>query len=237
MKPRRKTTGSIVLEKKPRGWMVQVAETDDGLLLHWPVGGSILKRLNVFWHRLFLPLFLCVWIVAGVFVAYRILRGDVPSGLFIWLVFWLWSLVWFAFVVVAIYKPSRPEGILLADDWFCYDPGATCPPMSGWDYSFSIHWRYVFHAPNRMVISRQDLARFELVRTGDCQRLGFQHDLETVEIGNCLIEAERKWLFTVLEHWRAGVDLLELYGAVVENDRIATVDASAIRADSTDVRR
>ena len=147
---------------------------------------------------------------------------------------YVWMVIATVFTAWALYKPSRPEAIWLADDCFGYDPGAMCPPIFGRYYSVRKHWRYLFSTPARTVIDKQELSKFELVRTGDIQRLSFQHDLETVVIGNCLCESERTWLYTVLEHWRTGRNAAE-FALLAERPVRGDSDKTAIVATNNGI--
>jgi hypothetical protein len=224
MKPRWKAAESIALEKKPRGWIIQADETAEGLVLQWPLNSSLLTNLSIGWGRVFLPIWLCGWAAGLIAVSYGLLDGRFPPVVLIWLAFWTVGGAWAIFTCWALYKPRRPEAIILADDWFGYDPGRTPPPMYGWGYSFSKVWHFVFDPPKRIFVNKQDLAKFELGRLGERQRLTFENDIETVEIGQCLQESERRWLFSVLEHWRKGTKIRNLDDVALLDESIRDVD-------------
>ncbi|MCI0684241.1 MAG: hypothetical protein L0Y71_19195 [Gemmataceae bacterium] len=237
MKPDSNANGSIVLETKPPGWIIQAAQTEDGLLLHWPLDASLLIRVRVAWERFLLPIWLGGWLGGGMFVVSRVLAGDVSKGVFVGLVFWLLGATLMTLLLIAAYRPAQPESVLLDDDWFSYDPGV-CYPVTYRPRNaiLKLCW-HVFHTPSRTVIPREHLAKFELVGAGHGQRLRFQRDLDSIEIGNCLTESEREWLFGVLEHWRSGMDLDDLARTRNDETLAAGPDSTAIRADSTDIRR
>jgi len=109
-------------------------------------------------------------------------------------------------------RPQRPESVTLSLTMFRYDPGRVWlwgvgrMSRNRWPYG---SWpQQPFDAtswsqPKQPVeISRTELPPFQLERAGERQRLTFDRGADRIEIGACLREPEREWLFDLLEDWR-----------------------------------
>lgn len=191
---------------KPSGSVVRESEDWDGLLLWWPWPGGE-------WVRVFLMVFLPVWLVGwgvgAVFAVNRLVTHGLDLFLCIWLAGWTAGGVFAMAALWFLARPSRPESVFLGETEFRYDPGRfPCILI------FQHQMMYAFYAPilyvnpltalwrKPLMIPKVELGKFVLERVGERQRLTFDHGADRVEVGRVLREPEREWLFDVLEIWR-----------------------------------
>jgi hypothetical protein len=199
------TPPDISLRKKPPGWIIQVQKTPDALVLFWRGHATLLARFSNWWSRLFIPIWLCFWIVGWFAVFHRIAAGHGSGFLWIWLLGWTLGGLWVAAIGAAHFRPSIPEAVALGDGWFGYEPGWAPDSRLLWGREGLIKAISHLTAPTRsVVLVKEDIQPFQLERIGERQRLSFLNGLEQVEVGAPLQDREREWLYLILEQWRKG---------------------------------
>jgi hypothetical protein len=184
----------------------EITETADltGVTLSWPA----YKAAGRDWvGALPLPLYVLSFLALGLplaFMASDTERGVmfVPAGVFVpvWLIGWAVGAVFVALAVRKALRPPTPEFVRLEADALHYEPGR------GPD-----RFRSCAELPNGTVAAikpapattapRDSIRRFGVDRVGDRQRLYMDLDDQRVEIGGCLTESERAWLFAALQQW------------------------------------
>jgi hypothetical protein len=191
----------VSLTAKPPGWIIQTEQTPDGPTLCWYAGVSSFKMAC---GRVLLPVWLVFWAVGWCAVFNQIVTGSSRELAWVWLAMWTLGGAWAFLAALAHWQPTIPEAVLLAKEHFGYSPGRAPAPQHfvGYDASLGKALAHVCSAPARIVIPKPELPKFELERIGERQRLSFRHGLEQVEIGAVLSQAEREWLYLLLEQWR-----------------------------------
>jgi hypothetical protein len=89
-----------------------------------------------------------------------------------------------------------PEAVFLGPDWFGYYPD-----------SESHHASRAVDPDKIITLSFQQLESFILLPGKNGRGLNFTSSTVRHEVGSCLIEAERAWLFELLQQWRQGIDV------------------------------
>jgi hypothetical protein len=181
----------------PPGCKITASIEAGGVTLSWPAYRSGQARYAGAW---FLAFWLCGWAVGWFVAAYAIVLGQAHPFVFVWLLGWTFAGGCVAWHQWEIFRPIRPEFVRLEADRLQYDPGRgpgearTCAELP------SGAVLEVTPAPATEV-SRFAVRRFAIDRVNDRQRLYFDADDRRVEIGGCLSESERAWLFVVLQQW------------------------------------
>lgn len=185
------------LPDMPPGCEITADADANGLTLSWPAyksdGGRYAGAGG-------LAIWLCGW-AAGWFLAARaIVLGQGHPFLFLWFAFWTVGGVFVVLKLWEIIRSVRPEFVRLEADRLQYYPGR------GPDED-----RSCAELPSGAVVpvtpsppaeaARSAVRRFAIDRVNDRQRLYFDLDGRRVEIGGCLTESERAWLFAVLQRW------------------------------------
>lgn len=183
---------------KPLGGLVRERDEVEGPFLYWSAPSSLLGRL---FGSVFLGGWLCGWAFGEFAVASEILSGKSHLFLIGWLAAWTAGGCFAMYAFWSMVRPSRPESVLLGDRELVYDPGRTVPPLAAMSQAAS-DGRNPLRSGRRVVLTREEVSKFTLDRVGERQRLTFDHGAKRVEIGACLDEPEREWLFGVLEQWR-----------------------------------
>ncbi|MFO0949748.1 MAG: hypothetical protein U0835_01070 [Isosphaeraceae bacterium] len=185
-------------QDKPAGGVVRQRDEVEGPVLYWYAPSSLVGRL---FGSLFLGGWLCGWAAGEYSVASELLSGKAPTFLIGWLAAWTAGGCAAMYAFWSMVRPSRPESLLLGDRELVYDPGWRVPPLTEMSQATS-DGRNPLSRGRRVVVPREDVSRFVLDRVGERQRLTFDHGAKRVEVGACLGEPEREWLFGVLEQWR-----------------------------------
>jgi hypothetical protein len=185
-----------MLPGKPAGSTIEQRDGNDGTVLAWSYPSDEVGR---WFGAAFITFWLCVWTFAGLAALGVLILGDngILADLFmlLWLGGWAFGEVTALLMLWNLLLPSRPESVTLGLATFRYDPGHSpaCVTSRG---------KYPSWGTPPHHIPRCDLVPFVLDRVGERQRLTFDHGVNRVEIGACLREPEREWLYAVLESWR-----------------------------------
>lgn len=181
----------------PPGVDIVVARDAGGVTLSWSAYKVDGPRHS---GSVGLAFWLCGWAVGWFFGARAIVLGQGHPFLFLWFAGWTVGggvVVW---ILVQSFRPVRPEFVRLEADRLRYDPGRgpsdsrSCADLPGGGVM------PVAPAPAADV-SRAAIRAFAIDRVSGRQRLYFDASDRRTEIGGCLTEAERAWLFAVLQQW------------------------------------
>jgi hypothetical protein len=181
----------------PPGCEITATTGADGVTLSWSAYKSGRGRYA---GAGFLAFWLCIWAASWFFVARAIVLGQAHPFVLVWFAGWTVAggvAVWHLWV---IFRPVRPEFVRLTADRLQYYPGRgpsearTCAELpSG---------KVVPVTPSPATeVSRLAVRKLAIDHVNDRQRLCFDLDDRRVEIGGCLTESERAWLFGVLQRW------------------------------------
>jgi hypothetical protein len=193
----------------PAGSIIEQRETAAGVTLAWRLPGGDSSR---FFSAAFILFWLCLWTFGGAMAALFLVTGAwgwAKLFLLAWLGLWAVGEVTAVCSLWALLRPPRPESVTLGAEAFRYDPGylPTAESADGRGAQPGSSLRWPGHWPARrsvIEVARDEVKEFVLERVGERQRLCFDHGADRVEIGPCLREPEREWLWAVLESWRQG---------------------------------
>ena len=179
-----------------RGEITEAADTT-GITLSWPA-----YKANA--RRYVSAGYLAIWLVfaaLGWFTAAEAVAKRQGNGLFF---FWsAFGVVGTALALPHLWRLLRgrtPEFVRLEADRLKYDPGHG--PSEARSCAELPDGKVVPVTPAPATeASRTAIRGFGIDRVNGRQRLYFDTDDRRVEIGGCLTEAERAWLFAVLQRW------------------------------------
>lgn len=178
----------------------EITETADaaGVTFAWPAykadAPSVPNKFTPY-------LLLCAvgWVVIGLFTAWQLFDSPKPF-LVVWLFVWAAGLMVMVGQLLPLIRPVLPEHVRLETDRLSYYPGRGPDEL-----------RTCAELPNGKVVpvtpapaaevSKATVRGFTLDRVNDRQRLVVDTDGRRFEIGGCLTEAERAWLFAALQKW------------------------------------
>lgn len=175
----------------------EITETADagGVTFAWPAYKAVGDSSHAVARRTFVITGLA-WATIWVFALVSAVRG---SG-FLWLALWTGCGAAFFWLLRWVMLPPTPELVRLEADALRYEPGR------GPDYL-----RSCAELPNGKVVPvkpapaaavpKVAIRGFTIDRVNDRQRLLVDTDGRRFEIGGCLTEAERAWLFAALQKW------------------------------------
>lgn len=178
----------------------EITETADaaGVTFAWPAYKPEAQRTQnlLTWVLLLLAL---AWTVGGLVTLWQLLRA--PSGLMaLWLGLWAIGQVFIVRGLLTVLRPVLPERVRLEADRLSYYPGRGPSEQ-----------RSCAELPNGKVVpvtpapaaevAKSAVRGFAIDRVNDRQRLVIDADDRRFEIGGCLTEAERAWLFAALQKW------------------------------------
>src|SRR5262249_24071625 len=158
----------------------------------------------------FLAFWLCGWAAGWVAAAAQLVRGGPQLFLVGWLGGWTVGGGVAIWVLWSMIGPARPGSIRLEAEWLRYTPGRnSMNPFQhrGWSY-----WGGP-SAPAATLpaeVPRSEIRQFVLDRAGERQRLYFDRGADRLEIGACLREPEREWVYAVLQRWHSPRQPLQL---------------------------
>ncbi|AWM41483.1 hypothetical protein GobsT_74650 [Gemmata obscuriglobus] len=179
----------------PTGCEITRTADPRGVTLSWPAykaGGTRLTR----W---FLMLWVCAW---SLWCAFSLYRGLIDGGLepFLWAAFTVLNCAAGLYWMRHEYLPPTPERVRLEPDTLRYHPGTG--PAAARSCADLPDGTVVPVTPAPAVtVSKAAVRGFGVDRVNGRQRLYFDADGRRVEIGGCLTESERAWLFEVLRGW------------------------------------
>lgn len=114
-----------------------------------------------------------------------------------WLLGWTFGGMAAMYALVGILKGPNPEIITLTRYTLGHDTGGGFFSMTQGDEDAVKPAK-----PRKLEVDREALSPFVLDRTGERQRLTFDHNSKRREIGTTLDEPDREWLWATLERWR-----------------------------------
>lgn len=185
------------LPDKPPGCEITDAADANGLTLSWPAYKAGAPEYEGAWFPAF---WLCGWIVLALVELGSALRGT--GSKFLHLLFAGWTLggVYALFVRRAKPTPISPESVRLEADVLRYNPG--CGPSGYRSCADLPSGKVVPVTPaDGFAVSKAAVRGFALDRVNERQRLLVKVGGRPTEIGGCLTESERAWLFGVLQAW------------------------------------
>jgi hypothetical protein len=178
--------------EKPSNCVIEERTDAEGVTLTWPVpsyGPWRYVAAAVVFGWLYL------WSIGWNDVAGQIIAGDQPDDAKYRLYFWLtgWSIggAVAVYVIWCLVRRSLPESVRLQGEMLHFIPGR----RGGSDRA------------NPMSISRSAIRGIVLERITIVQRLFVDRGTDRVEIGECLCEPDREWLFAKLQTWQAANQL------------------------------
>jgi hypothetical protein len=191
---------------KPAGSIIQEREDLDGLTLFWKPSGLGCARVAI---TGFLVFWLCGWTVGLVTVIKGLLEDGFHFFLVAWLLGWILGGLLVLFLLLTMLSPERPESVTLKTDSLHYQQGRFLSAATTYPADRGAAWgrrqsplQPMVQKKEALDIDRTAVKAFFLERVGERQRLCFDHGADRIEIGACLREPEREWLFGILEAWR-----------------------------------
>ena len=101
-----------------------------------------------------------------------------------------------------------PEAVFLGPDWFGYYPGSnTHVGFALWPRHLAASKAEAVDSAKIVTLAVHQLREFAMESFGGPPRLLFTDAVMRREIGACLIDPERAWLFALLQQWRQGIDV------------------------------
>jgi len=194
------------LPELPADSVIEVEETDEGLVLCWhnPRGGAGRYRLAAF---ILVPLtvFVSVFGVLAGHEASKMISGEKPIACpaVAFFVFCAGAAALLAYCVLMLLLPRRAEVLTLTGDTLLYRRGT--PPVGQrkgntiWG-SHVISWEPFGRRP-RICAQRAQVIDVNLLYLGGREGLTVEIGTKRVEIGRYLSEPEREWLADVLRLW------------------------------------
>lgn len=180
---------------------IAVAVEADGVTLSWPAYKSGHARYA---GAGFLAFWLCGWAVGWFFAARTTVLGQGHPFLFLWFALWTVGGGFVVWKLWEIVRSVRPEFVRLGPDRLQYDPGRG--PSEERSCAELPSGAVVPVTPSPPAEAARSAVRgFVVDRVNDRERLYFDLDGRRVEIGGCLTESERAWLFVVLRQWHGEV--------------------------------
>lgn len=181
---------------KPAGCEITDAADADGMTLSWPAYKAGAGETSARWLAPWVYFWALGLLVA--LVALVISRGDASL--------WAWSVAWAVVggaVTLALRNASRPptpEQVRLEPHRLRYAPGHG--PSEARSCAELPDGRVMPVTPAPATeVPKAAILGFGIDRVNDRQRLYFDTDDRRMEIGGCLTESERAWLFGVLQRW------------------------------------
>jgi hypothetical protein len=171
----------VTLPDRPAESNIEECVDSAGVILSWrplPVRPD-LRRVA------FLGFWLCGWLVSLVYAVFHLLNGESRAFLIFWLGVWTIAGGFALRALWAMLRPALPESVRLEADILQYDSGCRLQRRDKTVIEFA----------------RPDLRGVVLERVGERQQLRLNLGGEWLEIGASLREAERKWMFAVLQKW------------------------------------
>jgi hypothetical protein len=189
---------------KPSGSFIHERDEWDGSRFVWHLPSANPQRFSVV---LFLAFWLCGWAFGWISAARKLASGGPHLFLIGWLGAWTIGGIAAIWMLWGLLRPTRPESITLRQSDLVYDPGRSPSNellRNNWGYRSNRELgRALTNRRKRSIaVAKSDLGTFVLDRVGERQRLYFDLGAERIEIGSCLGEPDREWLYATLERWR-----------------------------------
>ncbi|HEY1186680.1 MAG TPA: hypothetical protein VGE74_03435 [Gemmata sp.] len=191
------------LPEKPTGCEITEATDAGGVTLSWPAHKAG-TRYDRFATAGFLLFWLTFWTLGGVTAVATLVNGRRTAFenafLVVWLVGWAFG-EWFVILALRdMFRSPTSESVRLEADALKYDPGRgpselrSCAELPDGTVT-PVHPAPATRAPKLAIQG------FGIDRVNNRPRLYFDTEGRRVEIGGCLTESERVWLFAVLQRW------------------------------------
>ncbi len=188
---------------KPEGSRIEEVDEFDGRTYRWKASDGGLLRF-------FLAGFIICWLggwAIGLISAIGELMDEFHGFLLFWLGAWSVGGCFAIFVLYNLLRPQRPESITLKHYSFYYDSGSSFT-TSLFNPAYGLRRAHsnealsgLFKRRQQIEIAKSSFSDVVLERTGERQRLYFDHGADRIEIGMTLREPEREWLAGVIEQW------------------------------------
>jgi hypothetical protein len=179
-----------MLPENPDG--IGLREEFEGVRLSWPLPSMGPAR---YIFAVFFALGIGVWGVGIVAAVMRFITS--PSiDMAIWIAGWIICGAWLPLVLWCLLR-RRPESVLLAHDHIIYDPG--------WDMTSPVYLAALLSGNSPELKGRPiTVAKSDFALNHADGRGIFEVAGKPIVIGAVLDEAQREWLYGVLESWRTG---------------------------------
>jgi len=194
--------------KPPEDSKINIERDIDSTRYIWHEGK---KSVGYYLVLAFMSFWFCGWTIggfAGVFLLFitsvGFFTGKIPFFVPLFALFWLgaWTIgeiVVFKTLYYAL-RPQRPSVLTLSNRGITFETGTHAPNLPP-----SRYYKRLFSSKefkNRTFsLGASEAKTLKLERTGEKQRLSFDHGVERIEIGETLTEPEREWLYNILvEH-------------------------------------
>ncbi|WP_028109819.1 hypothetical protein [Ferrimonas futtsuensis] len=151
--------------------------------------------------RLFVPLFLSVWMVGWAFgwvsAAREVLAGEGGLFLIVWLTGWTLGGAFAGYALLRSFKKPTPEQWLLAKPSLHIDTGL--PPMRHVGRRGGrASWKEMFPQRQRFELTPTEMATLALRETDSGNRLTVDLGAQRIELAQTATEIEREWLYELL---------------------------------------
>jgi hypothetical protein len=192
----------------PEGSKINIERDINSIRYSWQEGK---KSIGHYLMLAFLSFWFCGWTVGGFVAIYMLIVtavgffiDKVPIFVPLFILFWMgaWTIgeiVVFKTLYYAL-KPKNPSVLTLSNRGITFKTGTHSPNLARHNYHKKAFSSKEFK--NRTYgLGTSEVETLKLERTGEKQRLSFDHGTERIEIGETLTEPEREWLYNVLtEH-------------------------------------
>lgn len=192
----------------PEGSKIDIERDIDSTRYIWQEGK---KSIGHYLVLAFMCFWFCGWTVggfAGVFIliitTVGFFTGKIPIFAPLFALFWLgaWTIG-----EIVVFKtlyftlgPQKPSVLTLSNRGITFETGTRSPNLAPRKYQKRL-FSFKEFKNRTFSLGASEVETLKLNRTGEKQRLSFDHGAERIEIGDILTEPEREWLYNILvEH-------------------------------------
>ena len=183
------------LPEKPTESVIVESLDDEAMTLSWPVP-RLPKWFLIPAYGAFIYAYVLFWIQKGA----QFVGVGGPGTVF--LVLFIFFPIYIGWRHWKVLIRSRPESIRLQTDSMEHIPGL--PNLQRQRRSW---WQrkaqFVATPTEPKTMPRSEIIAFKLDRVGKRQRLFYDRGSDRLEVGACLKEPDREWLFAVLQRWHS----------------------------------
>ena len=196
----------------PEGSKIYIERDIDSIRYSWQEGK---KSLGHYLVLAFMSFWFCGWTVGGFVVIYMFIVtivayfiDKVPIFVPLFILFWLgaWTIgeiLVFRTLFYAL-KRQKPAVLTLSNRGITFETGTHSPNLAQRNYHKKAFSSKEFK--NRTFdLGTSEAETLKLDRTGEKQRLSFDHGAERIEIGGTFTEPEREWLYNTLREHLANI--------------------------------
>jgi hypothetical protein len=180
----------------PAGSKISVVEDAGDPVIVLPVAGGVGR----YFIGLFMLFWLGMWQMGFRDAASKVMAGNAPAFLFLWLGAWTLAGIAVVYTLFRILRPSVPETLTLRRSSVGYDSGVAPPQFNSYRRNQNpiSAWRSMFPARVRAEIERKQLQSLRLRETETGNRLTLDLDASRLDLAQTATEVEREWLAKVL---------------------------------------